>query len=37
MNCKETLRRYNFRKPIREASLNEQVGPISILDFEEEL
>jgi hypothetical protein len=28
--CKETLRRYNFRKPQRQASPSEQVGLISI-------
>ncbi len=28
--------RYNFKKPIREASTSEQVGSISIFDFEEE-
>jgi len=31
-DCKETLRRYNFRKPRREASPSEQVNPISISD-----
>ncbi len=30
------MRRYNFRKPKREVGSNEQVGPISISDFEEE-
>jgi hypothetical protein len=34
--CKEILMRYNFKKPIREASTSEQVGSISIFDFEEE-
>ncbi len=33
--CKETLRRYNFRKPRRQASSSEQVGPIFISKFEE--
>jgi hypothetical protein len=32
---KETLKRYNFRKPRREANPSEQVGPISISNFEE--
>jgi hypothetical protein len=35
-DCKETLKRYNFRKPKREASISEQAGPISIFDFEKE-
>jgi hypothetical protein len=34
-DCKETLRRYNFRKPIKQASSSEQVDPISILDSKE--
>jgi hypothetical protein len=29
------LRRYNFRKPRREAGLSEQVDHISIFDYEE--
>ncbi len=33
---KETLRRYNFRKPKKEANTSEQVGSISIFDFEED-
>jgi hypothetical protein len=33
---KETLRRYNFRKPRRHACFNEQVNPISISDFKED-
>ncbi len=35
-NCQETLRRDNFKKPRKEASTSEQVGPISISNFEEE-
>ncbi len=35
-DCKETLRRYNFRKPKKEAGPSEQVGPISIFDSKEE-
>jgi hypothetical protein len=35
-NCKETLKRYNFKKPIRKASPSEQVDLISISNFEEE-
>ncbi len=35
MDCKETLRRYYFQKPKREASPNEQIDPISIFDSEE--
>jgi hypothetical protein len=34
--CKETLRRYSSRKPTREVSTSEQVGPISISNYEEE-
>jgi hypothetical protein len=34
--CKESLRRYSFRKPRRETCSSEQVGPISISNFEEE-
>jgi hypothetical protein len=30
------LKRYNFRKPKREAGTSEQVGSISISNFEEE-
>jgi hypothetical protein len=33
---KETLRRYNFRKPRREAGPSEQVNLISIFNFEKE-
>jgi hypothetical protein len=35
-DCKETLRRYKFRKLKREVSTSEKVGSISIFDFEEE-
>jgi hypothetical protein len=35
-DCKETLRRYNFRKPKKEEGTSEQVGLIFIFDFEEE-
>ncbi len=35
-DCKQTLKSYNFRKPKRKASPNEQVGPIYIFDFKEE-
>jgi hypothetical protein len=31
------LRRYNFRKPRREASPSEQIGLISISNYEEKL
>jgi hypothetical protein len=31
-DCKETLWRYSFRKPKREASTSEQVGLISVFD-----
>jgi hypothetical protein len=34
-DCKETLRRYSFKKPIRQASFSEQVGPISISNSKE--
>ncbi len=34
--CKETLRRYNFKNPIRQIGSSEQVGPISILDSKED-
>jgi len=33
-DCKETLKKYNFKKPRREACPSEQVGPISISKFE---
>ncbi len=33
-DCKEILRRYNFRKPRKQAGSNEQ-DPISILDSKE--
>jgi hypothetical protein len=29
------LKRYNFRKPKKEANTSEQVGSISIFDFKE--
>jgi hypothetical protein len=35
-DCKETLKRYNFRKPKKEASTSEQVSPISISDYKKE-
>jgi len=35
-NYKETLRRYNFGKPKKEASTSEQVGLISISNSEKE-
>jgi hypothetical protein len=35
MDCRETLKRYNFRKPKREASPSEQINPISISNSEE--
>jgi hypothetical protein len=35
-DCKEALKRYNFRKPRRWAGSNEQVGPISISNLEED-
>jgi hypothetical protein len=35
-DCKETLRRYSFRKPRREVGPSEQVNLISISNFEEE-
>jgi hypothetical protein len=35
-NCKETLRRYSFKKPKREVGPSEQVDPISIFDSKEE-
>jgi hypothetical protein len=34
-DCKETLRRYSFRKRRQQVGPNEQAGPISISDFEE--
>ncbi len=34
---KKTLRRYNFRKHRREASPSEQIGLISISNYEEKL
>ncbi len=33
-DCKETLKRHSFRKPKRKASTSEQVGLISISNFE---
>jgi hypothetical protein len=33
---KETLKRYSFRKPRREAGTSEQVNPTSISNSEEE-
>jgi predicted RNA methylase len=35
-NCKETLRKYSFREPKRQAGPNEQVSPIFVLDSEED-
>jgi hypothetical protein len=35
-DCKETLKRYNFRKPRRHVGLSEQVYPNFISDFEED-
>jgi hypothetical protein len=35
-DCKETLRRYIFRKPRKHVGPNEQVSPISILDSKED-
>jgi len=35
-DCKKTLRRYNFKKRRKEVGTNEQVGSISIFDFEKE-
>jgi hypothetical protein len=35
-DCKETLRRYNFRKPRREVGTSEQIGPFSIFDSKKE-
>ncbi len=29
-DCKEILRRYNFRKPRREVGTSEKIGPLSI-------
>jgi hypothetical protein len=34
--AKKTLRKYNFKKPRKEAGVREQVGPIFISNFEEE-
>jgi hypothetical protein len=34
--CRETLRRYSFRKPKRKVGPSEQVDPIFISNFEEE-
>jgi hypothetical protein len=36
-DCKETLRRYNFKKPRREVGPSEQIGLIYVSKFEEEL
>jgi len=36
IDCKETLRKYNFKKLRREACISEQVGPIFIFDIKEE-
>jgi hypothetical protein len=33
---KKILKKYNFRKPRKEAGLSEQVDSISIFDYEEE-
>ncbi len=35
-DCKETLRKYNFRKPRTQAGPSEQVGPISISNSKED-
>jgi hypothetical protein len=35
-DCKETLRRYSFRKPRRAASPTKQIDSISISNSEEE-
>jgi hypothetical protein len=35
-DCKETLRRYSFKKPKRHACPSEQVNPIFILDHEQD-
>jgi hypothetical protein len=34
-DLKVILKRYSFRKPIREASPSEQINPIFIFDYEE--
>jgi hypothetical protein len=34
-DCKETLKRYNFRKLIRHVGFSEQVNLISVSKFEE--
>jgi hypothetical protein len=34
-DCKETLKRYSFKKPITQASLSEQINPISISNSKE--
>jgi hypothetical protein len=34
-DCKETLKRFYFKKPRRKACPSEQVNPISIFDCEE--
>jgi hypothetical protein len=36
-NYKENLKKYNLKKPKREASTNEHVGLIFIFDSKEEL
>jgi len=36
-NYKETMRRYNFKKPKRKTNPSEQVSLISISDFKKEL
>ncbi len=35
-DCKETLRRYNFRKPKKQIGPSEQVDPILISNLEED-
>jgi len=35
-DSKETLKRYSFRNIRRQANPSEQVGPISISDYEED-
>jgi hypothetical protein len=34
-DCKETLLKYNCRKPKREVGPSEQIFPISIFDYKE--
>jgi hypothetical protein len=35
-DCKETLRKYSFRKSRKDTSANEQVGPIFINNTEKD-